>query len=280
VNPCAHHHPVDDLAAFAVDAIDDAAERRAIEGHLAHCPSCRVQLACHERALSSLIEDEAPPPAVWDGIVDRLNAPVRLAVLDRPPTITLPAAPAPDAGVLAPAPPAHARHALDAVWSLDEVRGRHAAPRGRHAARRGRYRRAGLVAAAAVAVVGLAVGALGTLEQVRDHGPADEQVAEGTTLGVLSSAGGDEMARVVEAGDGTFVVLKGVPRLPAGRAYQMWSLDGPEAVSLGMLGDGGEREVPVEIPQGTVRVAISDEPAGGSRAPSGLVAGSGSLRAA
>jgi Anti-sigma-K factor rskA, C-terminal len=258
VNPCAHHHPIDDLAAFAVDAIDDVAERKAIEGHLAHCRTCRDLLTGHEQALSSLIDDEVPPPALWDSIADRVNAPVRLAVLDRPPTSAPPAPPIPAA------PPI--------VRSLEEARGR-------HAARRGRYRRAGLVAAAAVAVAGLAAGALalGAVEQARDHGPAGVQVAAGTSLGVLSSAGGDEMAQVVETGDGTYVVLDRVPRLPAGRAYQMWSLDGPAPVSLGMLGDGGDVTVPVEIPAGTVRVAISDEPAGGSPAPSGLIAGAGSL---
>ncbi len=249
MNPCAHHHPVDDLAAFAVDAIDDVAERKAIEGHLAHCPSCRALLAGHEQALSSLIDDEAPPPALWDSIVDRVQMPVRLAVLDRP-------------GGLAAAPASPSSPV-----------------RPRHAARRGRYRRAGLVAAAAVAVAALAVGALGTIERGRDQGPAGVQVAAGATVGVLSSAGGDEMARVVDTGAGTYVIFDGAPRLPDGRSYEMWSLDGPAPASLGMLGDGGDIDVPVDIPAGTVRVAISDEPAGGSPAPSGLIAGTGSLRA-
>jgi hypothetical protein len=128
-------------------------------------------------------------------------------------------------------------------------------------------------------VAGLAAGLGGGIEQARGHGPAGDQVAAGTTLGVLSSAGGDAMARVVATGDGTAVVLDGVPPLPAGRAYQMWSLDGFEPASLGMLGDGSATTVPVDIPEGTVHVAISDEPAGGSLAPSGLIAGSGSLRA-
>jgi anti-sigma-K factor RskA len=278
VNPCARHHAVDDLAAFAVDAIEDVTERRAIEGHLAHCAACRGLLAGHERALSSLIEDEAPPPALWDSIVDRVNTPVRLAVLD-PPRAARPAAP-PAATVPAAPPAATVPAATSRGIVAPFRRARHATPRARHAARRGRYRRAGLVAAAAVAVAGLAAGALGGVELARDDRPAGVQVAAGTTLGVLSSAGGDEMARVVEAGDGTYVVLDGVHRLPPGRAYQMWSLDGPHPVSLGMLGDGGEGTVPVELPAGTVRVAISDEPDGGSPAPSGLIAGAGSLHAA
>ncbi len=59
----------------------------------------------------------------------------------------------------------------------------------------------------------------------------------------------------------------------------MWSLDGPAPASLGLLGDGRDVAVPVDIPDGTVRVAISDEPVGGSPAPSGLIAGAGSLHA-
>ena len=50
--------------------------------------------------------------------------------------------------------------------------------------------------------------------------------------------------------------------------------------SLGLLGDGTDTTVAVSLPAGTRRVAISDEPAGGSPAPSGLIAGAGTLRPA
>ena len=36
-------HPLDDLALYALDALDPD-EARAVEAHLAGCPSCRAEL--------------------------------------------------------------------------------------------------------------------------------------------------------------------------------------------------------------------------------------------
>jgi anti-sigma-K factor RskA len=75
------------------------------------------------------------------------------------------------------------------------------------------------------------------------------------------------------------VVLDDLPVLPAGRTYQLWRLDaGTPATSLGLLGTGGAEAVPVTLPRGTTEVAVSNEPAGGSPAPSpGMIAAAGSL---
>jgi anti-sigma factor RsiW len=57
-------HPRDDLAAYAVDALEGD-ERRAIEDHLAGCVACRALLAEHHDVLAGLTPDELPPPSVW-----------------------------------------------------------------------------------------------------------------------------------------------------------------------------------------------------------------------
>jgi anti-sigma-K factor RskA len=90
---------------------------------------------------------------------------------------------------------------------------------------------------------------------------------------------GDAEARVVDRGGSTYVVLDELPVLPAGRTYQLWSLEaGAPATSLGLLGPGGAQAVPVTLPRGTSEVAVSNEPAGGSPAPShGMIAAAGSL---
>jgi anti-sigma factor RsiW len=68
-------HPLDDLAAYAVDALEPA-ERLAVDDHLAHCSDCSAELAGHREALGALATVEAPPPEVWRG-GDRRSRPAR-----------------------------------------------------------------------------------------------------------------------------------------------------------------------------------------------------------
>jgi anti-sigma factor RsiW len=61
-------HPDDDLAVYALDALGGA-PRRAVERHLAHCPTCRCELAAHRETLSRLTAAAEPPPGLWGRIV-------------------------------------------------------------------------------------------------------------------------------------------------------------------------------------------------------------------
>lgn len=61
-------HPLDDMAAGAVDALEPG-ERAAVEAHVATCAGCRAELNGHREALSWVVEDEQPPPWLWDQIV-------------------------------------------------------------------------------------------------------------------------------------------------------------------------------------------------------------------
>jgi anti-sigma-K factor RskA len=322
VNPCAHHHPADALAAFAADAIDDPGERRAIEGHLAHCPACRDHLETHERVLASLVEDEAPPATLWDAIAARVARPSLAAVPSAPATrangsaagvpagLTATPLGAPPAGP-APAPGAPARPApvngaaagpplQDAAarpGSLDGARAAasplgtpparplrlvgsvrpSAAPPGprRRGGERRRPRRLGLVAAAAALVAAAAAAPLAVTAFHRSG--SGTQVSAARTAAVLDDVTGRDMARVVDRGGATYVVLGDLPPLPADRTYQLWSLDGARPASLGVIGRGAARTVPVTLPPGTRRLAISDEPAGGSPEPTTAIAGTGRL---
>ena len=261
MNPCAHHHPTDALAAHAADAVDDPGERRAIENHLARCPACRTRLAAHERVLASLVEDEAPPPSLWDGIAARVAGP--------------PAGPAATAVLAATplgAPPARP---LRLVGSARPS----AAPPGppRRGGERRHPGRLGLVAAAAALVAAAAAAPLAVTAWHRPGGVPGPRAAATRTAAVLDDVTGRDMARVVVRGGATYVVLDDLPPLPAERTYQLWSLDGPRPGSLGVLGRGAARSVPVTLPPGVRRVAISDEPAGGSPEPTTAIAGTGRL---
>jgi anti-sigma-K factor RskA len=234
VTAVARSHPLDDLAAYAVDAIDDRHERALIESHLVSCEACRRQLASDWALLAGLVADEDPPPYLWGAIE---------ASTGRPPD-----------PVVVPV-------------DFGEARARATQARPGRASRR---RLVGLAAAAAALVAAVAVGPE-LVAAIQDAGgPRSGEQAE-RTLGVLTALDGTEVARVVDMDGRTYLALDGTDVLPAGRTYQLWSLDeGRLPVSLGLLGDGSDTSVAINLPEGTTRVGISDEPEGGSPAPSGL----------
>lgn len=67
-------HPQDDLAAYALDALDGS-ERLAVTEHLGHCGTCREDLASYHETLAQLAPEEPPPAAVWDRVVADISIP-------------------------------------------------------------------------------------------------------------------------------------------------------------------------------------------------------------
>ena len=65
-------HPTDDLAAFALGALDPD-EARAVGAHLASCPSCRADVRAFAETASTIAETAArdTPPGLRAAIVDR-----------------------------------------------------------------------------------------------------------------------------------------------------------------------------------------------------------------
>jgi anti-sigma-K factor RskA len=240
--PLSERHPLGDLALYAIDALEGG-EAEGVEAHIEACASCRQEVAAHEQALSALVED-GPPPEVWDAVQAQIRA-AGVASMNGTPLHPV----APNLGHVDPS----VRR-----WSV--------------------RRRLALLAAAAavVAVVGVGVGTRlgndgggsGTLADVSIDGP---------TVAVLADAHGAGVARVVANQDGDVLVLEELPTLTAQREYQLWSVDGPRPVSLGLLGDGHDEAVPLNVPASTTKLAISDEPEGGSIAPTGPVVASGAI---
>jgi anti-sigma factor RsiW len=250
-------HPLDELAVYALDALDDDDERRAVEAHLAECPTCTAEVAAHRATLAGLTVDELPPPAIWQRVardigVEDLPAPL-------PVTPSVPSRPTGDAE--APMRPSHLRR------------------------RRPRDSRsialaaAGLAAAVAVVVGGVAV--------MRSDGePADLAAlanealeAPGAQVATLSTEGGERAARVVVDGPTGYVLVDELPTLPSGQEYQLWKVAGGVPVSLGVIGDGSTPVAAVGVPANTADLAISTEPAGGSVAPTGTIVATGALTA-
>jgi anti-sigma-K factor RskA len=279
-------HPLDDVAAYALGALEGD-ERHALEAHLLTCPACQAELAGHHEALARLTPDAAPPPALWERIV--ANLPAEPAPAAAPPAALRPA---PPAGATSAAPaPAGADGARPAPAGRPGTAPAHLAPRRRRGWQRAL---AGMAAAAAVAAVAVGATLVVTAEDTDDGEPpvaappapadvaslAEAALDDPTSLAVLATDRAEPRARLVTAEAGAFVVLDRLPTLPAGRAYQLWSLDGAAPVSLGVLGDGARRAVAVALPAGTTQVAISDAPAAGEVRPTGPIVATGAVEPA
>jgi len=274
-------HPLDDLAVHALDALDGP-ERRALGHHLAGCPACRAEVDLLRATAARLVRPVAPPPRVWARIATDLP---HLA------DGTLPAVGGQDlagarggAGAGEPVPGPGRRRLLSSS----------ASGRGNDPAAtrwRGRSTRA-LAVAAAVAVLAGAVGFLAG--RAGDGAPPANVVAlaeaaladPGHPRAALTDGRGDEVARVVTGdrpGEG-YVVLDAVDPLAAGRTYQLWRLDGPTPVSLGVLGDGTATAfaVPLPSPLGDepARLALTAENIPGAPTPTGPLVAQGLLPAA
>jgi hypothetical protein len=264
------NHPLDDLAAYAVDALDDA-ERETVDEHLSGCLACRAELVGHIEALAALTGDERPPPAVWERIAADIGVP------DMP----VPGGAADGGTAAAPAPPVSAAPPAasappPAPAAVDDLAAR-------RAERTGRPRPAvvaALTAAAAVLVAfGFVLGGTSGDDAPDTTGElAQQALDEGADVGTLDGTSGRPVARVVDDGGGTsFVLLDDLAELPEGRSYQLWSLDGPQPVSLGLLGDGSSDAVAVPVPGDASELAISDEPASGVIAPTGPIVAAGAI---
>ena len=279
-------HPLDDLAAYALDALDDA-ERQAVDDHIAACPECRAELDGHHETLAAITSsEEAPPAAVWERVAAGIGAP-GLADPHRGGPAgpgsgsgSAPAAPLPPAKLEAPAAPAPTTPAEEAGGTVTPLT---QAPRARARGSRSWGSRWLAVAAAALLIAAITGGAVGYVLGSSDDAANIDTLAERAekdpegVLATLDNDGGQPVARVVGDADGAYLVLEGLQDLPEGQAYQLWSLTGSEPVSLGMLGRYGSNTVAFRLPPTITDLAISVEPTSGEVAPTGRFEASGSI---
>jgi anti-sigma-K factor RskA len=260
---------IDDLlGAYALDALDDD-ERAAVEARIARDPDARGEAERLSHAIEELVaaQAEPPPPGLWDQIAAGLP----------------PRADAPDVSITAAS--SSTSPTDDALPSgeadpTDEL--------ARRRARRSTTSNGPVRALAAVAAVAAAV-ALGLGVVVfRDGGTeggdlaqrltaAAERAAQepGSRQGVLEGPDGAEIEVVVDVDGRAFVLGDVLPALPDDRTYQLWSVDGATPVSLGLLGP--DPQVAVVAVGSSRALAISEEPVGGSTAPSTTPLAAGTL---
>ena len=217
--------------AYAADALDPV-ERDVFERHLETCDSCRAEVRELQATTARLAVgvSATPPAALRDRVLAEVGRTRQLS-------------PHRD------------------VVRLDERRNRPW------------YRQPATAAAAVLLVVAIGLGGLAVHEN-REKAEA-ERLAERITAVAVDPQRTVDTVPVTHGGTGTVVAADGLavfhgsdlPRLPDGRAYQLWRISGQESQSAGVLGRGGELTgVVTDLGPGDA-VGVTVEPAGGSSQP-------------
>ncbi|MGO4434925.1 anti-sigma factor [Paenarthrobacter sp. RAF9] len=234
---------------YALDAVSDD-ERAMIDDYVKDAPEGpefleRVREARETLAVSFAPEEE-PPAGLFGNIMDRITKDVATE------TVSAPAA---------PAAPAVAGPAVDDL----------AAARAKREERRNGGARRWIVGAAAAAA--LALGGIGVGSYVSAQNDPVNQVLQAQDVQKQSAAvpgGGTATISASSAKDSFVVLMNGVAPAPEGKVYQLWTLpkDGSAPVPQGTM-DAQTLSKPAVVKglSSASSVAITVEPAGGSKAP-------------
>ncbi|MER6512872.1 anti-sigma factor [Nonomuraea sp. NPDC001636] len=231
--------------AYALDAIDDEAELRRFERHLAGCAECAQEIIGFAETAARLgVAVAAEPPS---GLRARVLAEIE-QVRQLPPALS-PAAPS--------------RRVWRVAWRP--------------------WLAAVSVAAALAVVAGLGVSTLQARQELAQARRAEQRIA--AVLGAddartVTAPAGPPTAGAGRGGRGTVVLSRsqgalvfwaaGLGDPPAGRVYQLWQLAPGRITSAGLLassGSGGTMPVLAAISADAGQVGVTVEPAGGSRQP-------------
>ena len=263
------------LGAYALDALDEDEHDR-VDDYVSTHRQARLEVSRFEDVLAALASAEAAelPPQLWDRVQRQLDPAPTAA--DPPMPAATPAAVTP-AAVAAPAATTPAPVATPAVTG-DELARRRATPRTR------RWAAPALAVAAALALLASTAAVTTWANNRGQRYPADlvtlaraaEQSPQAQIATLEGTAGSVRM--VLDGSGHGYLLGEALPTLSEDQTYQLWSLDGSVAVSLGVL---GPRPSVVAFPAGTLRsVALSIEPRGGHNVPTLPTVAAGQLRPA
>jgi anti-sigma-K factor RskA len=242
VTPRLDPHPLDDLAVYALDALDGP-ERTAVERHVAGCSQCTAELDVLRTTVAELAPSEPAPAHLWGRIAAAVAAPDP--------------APSPLPGPSAvPQPSRRSRR----TW-----------------ARARAFAAAAVVAGLVGFVTGRAAddppsGDLAHLAQAAAADPHSVSVA-------MTDPSDRQVARLIVDEPTAYLLFEELPQLPEERSYQLWSLDGTTPISLGVLDGSSAAAAAVTLPPGTSRLALTIEPVGGVPSPTGPLVARGTVPA-
>lgn len=215
------------MAPYALDALDNH-ERARFEAHLDQCADCQAELSGFTATAVRLGDAVTHTPP--PGLRDRLLAEIAVTPQQHP-----------------------------IVTALSERRGlRRALPR--------------LAMAAAFLVGAVGVGGY-VVERDNAHEEHRQNVAISSVLSaddVQSAvqdidAGGNVRMFMSASEDSAVIIAKGLPDPGAGKVYQVWMIDRSGPTSQGTFETGGQ--MLMKGVAGANRVAVTVEPAGGSKQP-------------
>jgi len=245
------------VGSYVVNALDPD-ELEEFEAHLAVCPTCtrEVREFCETAAELSLLASAPPPPAALRGSILSVISEIR-PLPPEPPAEAAPAESAPPGTVAVPA---------EAGRPVDELALRR---------QRRRTRILGVLVAAVVAAAIALGGVVYTLVQGQQAQVA-QQAAETElltapdvqTYSATMKDGGQISFVVSRSLDRAMFIGKDLPSVGADRRYQLWTLEGQQAIPDNLLAGGGDRkEFFSETLDGVTGLAVSVEAAGGAQQP-------------
>lgn len=266
---------VDELASlYVLDALEPA-EEDAVRSHLATCDKPHAVFAAVGGAVPALlatIEPVEPPAELRTQVLAAIAATPQVADATAPARAT-PAAPAPAPVASVPAPAPAAVRPSGPI-SL-------AAERERRASRLGRTWQTVLAVAAVLLIVVLGATTVAFQRQAADAEARANTLSAAIAAsldpssstaslrgsGVAASAAG--FAAFPPSGSG-YLVIRGLPDVPAGKTYEAWFLAGTTpypSVLLTVGADGLAVVKDLAMMPGADAMALTIEPAGGSQAP-------------
>lgn len=235
--------PKDLIALYALDALEPD-EARLVEAYLERHPEAWEELRAHREVaarLARFVPQVDPPPYLEARVMERIRALGENRALEtnqpaKPTPAPIPFTPKPQA---VPSPLRWIAPALALVASI---------------------------AAIVLAVQNARLGA--ELEAQRALGLESAQIiaAGARSLPMKTPDGQAEVGRVLVAPDGRVLFVHTLGAVPQGKTWQAWYIqaNNPAPVSLGVF-DGSS--VLKRIPDGVAALGVSEEPAGGSTAP-------------
>jgi anti-sigma factor RsiW len=221
-------HPSNDLAAFALGALDEP-EREPVERHLADCPICRAEVAAFGETAWSIAQTAAidPPSGLRASIVARATRESRPIAGPRPVSL---------GGRLVGA----LRRPIPAVVPV------------------------ALALLLVVSVVGLA----GARRDADGYASALSGVAGARVVPLAGTDTALRGSVVVPASGAPAYLILDLPAPPSGKTWEAWVLNGEKPIAAGLSGGHGVTTLLLTAPVGAGDgVAVTLEPTGGSLAP-------------
>ncbi|CAN5744997.1 hypothetical protein BH20ACT23_BH20ACT23_09740 [soil metagenome] len=234
------------IAPYVLGAISPE-EMEEVRSHIISCDECMAEADSYATVVSSLALS-VRPEAVPDTLIDNVMRQVHADGAERPAAV--PSAPE----VSEPAPVTQLRRPRP-VYNI-------------------------VAAAAALLIVAVLAGALITTTNELDDTQAElalerervEQLAQTQGAMRLGGPAGETVGAMLPTDDGGVFVVHGLDDAPNDHTYQVWLIDDGQPISAGTFdpasGVGGlETDHSLDGVEG---VAVTVEPEGGSRAPTGL----------